>query len=161
MKKIIIISSIVLVVGGGIYYFYKRQIELLKELTYKPMGLQLVKLDMDESIINLKLRITSTSTIEAMVDELNLDFYLNGIKLANIVENRTIVIPARGYSDVDLKIAFSPQAIKENVVSLGSYFIQKKDALIRLNGYAKVKSAFMSLRLPFEYETTLKELMTT
>ncbi len=159
MKKAVIITSIVLVVGGGAYYYYTRQINMLENLEYKGTGLQIITMTEDLVVVTLRLRITSKSTLEAVITDLNLDFYLNDIKLANVVDDKKIVIPAKGYSDVDLKISFSPKEIRQDFVTLASYFIQTSDANIKLNGYAKVKSAFITLRLPFEYETTLREFM--
>ncbi len=143
---------------AGLFFFYNHQVDLIKNLTYKLTGLRIIKLDEAETILSVGLQIASTSTLEAEITNLNLDFYINGVKLANITDESKIVLPAKGYSNVQLKIAISPKDLKQNFVNLASYFIQNKDAVVRFTGYGKVKTAFITTTLPFEYETTIKEL---
>ena len=160
MKKVIIIGAIVLVIGGGAYYYYK-QVSLLQNLKYKLIGFHIEALSLTQSVVNLDMRIWSESTLEATVKNLDLNVFLDGVKLGNVSEVSTIVIPAKGYSDVKLKVIFSPLQIGQNTLNLLSNYNNNKDSKILMTGFAKVKSAFIETTVPFTYETTIKQMLST
>jgi LEA14-like dessication related protein len=85
--------------------------------------------------------------------------YINDIKVSTLRDVAPIIIPAMGYSDIAIKVAFSPLSIGQNAVDLILGSMATKDALIRLNGYAKVKTAFIKTSVPVTYATTLKEYL--
>jgi LEA14-like dessication related protein len=156
MKKAIIILGIA-GAATGIYLYYKKQVSLLMDFTYDIIGYGVEKVGMAESIIKLTIRVHSASKLSATVSDMNLDVYMEGVKLGNVKEVKPIVIPAMGYSDVELKVAFSPLQIGQNAVDLVRNYTSKMDAQIRVAGYMKVKAAFINTSVPFEYTTTVKE----
>lgn len=158
MKKFIIGSAIVLVIGGAIYYYY-RQANLLTNLTYKLIGFHFESLSLTNSVIDLELRIWSQSTIEATIKNLDLQVFIDGVKLGNINELTPIVVPAKGYSDIGLKVSFSPLTIGQNALNLLSNYQTNKDSKILMTGFATVKSSFIETTVPFTYETTIREIL--
>lgn len=160
MKKVLIISLTVAVIGGGIYYYYK-QVTLLTNLDYKLIGFHVESLSLTQSVVDLDMRIWSKSTIEATIKNLDLNVFIDGVKLGNVTEISTIVIPAKGYSDVKLKVILSPLQIGENVLNLFNNYSSNKDSKILMTGFAKVKSSFIETTVPFTYQTTIKEMTTT
>lgn len=158
--------------GVGAYYFYQRQLDLLKNhLKYKIIWYSISKNPDDPSLVdfNFKVRITSDSTIEAKVKKLYLEIFVDGTKLG-IIQNTTFkapdgterdyfIIPAKGFSDVPLKLTFSPKLLTGSLVSGILNYIGNKDMTLNLTGYIKIQSWVISISVPFTYQTTLKEIM--
>lgn len=155
MKKVVIIGSLAILLAGGFFY-YKKQIDLLYDLEYLPLGFHLQNLSGGNVSINLKLRIKSKSTISAEVTNLNLDVYVADRKLGNVREEKPLILPARGYSDIDVTVTFNPKEVGFNIADLLSNLALTGDTMVKFNGYGTAKSAFLTLNLPFTYETPLK-----
>lgn len=149
-------------IGGiGVYYYYQRQVAALSNLTYKLVGFSIGDLSQPIVQANLIFRIYSSSTIDAQVNGLNLDVYINGAKLGNIQNTTSFIIPAAGYSDVPLTVTFSPAVLASDAVSVLTTYLTSSDMLIALNGYVSVKSAFLNVSVPVNYSTTLKEVLSS
>lgn len=159
MKKAIIISSIVILLGAGVYFFYKRQVDALYDMGYNILGFQVNKVSETETIVNVKVRITSDSTIEAEVRDVDLDAYIDGIKCGKVYENSVIVIPAKGYSDIDIKVVANLKEIGVNGLTLLGQLWANKDAMLTLKGTARVKTAFLSFKVPVDYTESIKYLL--
>lgn len=175
-RSVVILSilGVTAVAGVGAYFYYQRQIDLLKNhLRYKLISFSIEKpedLGLDESAINFVLRIFSDSKIEAKVNSLYLEIFVDGRKLGIIenykfvgsdgIERDYFIIPAKGFSDVPLRLTFSPKLLVGNVMHVVINYISRKDMVINLTGNLHVQSAFISLSVPFAYDTTLKEITT-
>ena len=156
MKKVLIVLGIA-GAATGIFLYYKKQVELLQQFTYKIIGIAFPKIGLQESICRLTIRIFSDSAIQAEVSDMNLDVYIEGVLVGNIRETKPIIVPSKGYSDIGLSVAFSPLEIGRNAIDLITDFATKRDALIDVKGFMKVKSGFIKTSVPFEYQTTFKE----
>jgi LEA14-like dessication related protein len=159
MKKILI-GGAVLAVAGSLYMYYKNQVNLLQQLSYTPVGVRFDSISLDKAVVMVQIRIDSNSRLEALIERLSLDIYLNGFKAGHVTELKPLLIPAKGYSIVNLKVEFSPKELGQNIVSLAGDFYRQKDMRIGLKGEAKVKSSFIRTTIPVDYTTTVKELMT-
>jgi LEA14-like dessication related protein len=159
MKKVIIIGAIVAIVGGGLYYFYKQQYSQVTNLDFKFLKVSLGKLAATDTILNISLMVTSNSTLEAKVTDLNLEVYINDKKVGNVSELSPIILPAKGSSVVDLKVAINPLQTGMDILDVAASYFKEKNAVVRINGYGKVKTAFIETSVPFTYDTTLKELI--
>lgn len=154
-----IILGVVAAAGVGVGYYYLRQITLLKTLKYEMIGFNPGDITADMTTAVITIRITSNSTINAQVNDLYIDVTINGTRLGTIEDKSPFVIPAKGYSDVNLSIAFSPKIIFANAVSLLTDYTGTQDFAINLNGYVNIKSAFISVSVPFVYATSLKQYL--
>lgn len=157
MKKVIIIGAIAAVLGTG-YFFYRSQIKKLESMKYQFLKVGLTSFDKDTAVLSVTLMVTSTSTLEAQITDLNLDVYFDNVKVGTINEQKPIIIPAKGNSMVDLKVSIPLSNIATNVLGLAQSYFKEKNAAIKINGYGKVKSAFIKTSVPFEYDSTLKEM---
>ncbi len=165
MKKVIIISSIVLVLGTGLYYWYSKQIAFLYNLKYTIIGIKFNDISVDNTQFDLSLRIESQGTIEAEIIDLNVDVYVGGVLVGKVNSNTPIIVPARlssgipGYSISDLHVVTDPKQILNDGLGIAAQLLSNKDAVILINGFAKVKSAFLTIPVPVSYQTTLKEFL--
>lgn len=159
MKKVLIIGTITAILGGAVYLFYKKQIDQLSKLKYAFLKVSLGNLGATDTVLNLSLMVTSESTLEAEITDLNLEVFLNEKKVGSVSEIKPIILPAKGSSVVDLKISITPLQAGMDLLSAATSYLTKKDANIKINGYGKVKSAFIKTSVPFTYETTLKQII--
>ncbi len=155
-------TAILLLLGlvgiGAAVYYYEAQIKELSQLTYQIVAFSVPEASLSLVTINLVLRITSQSTLDAQVTGLSIDVYLGGKKMGNISSQQPFVIPAKGYSDAPLTISFSPSLLASDAVSLLTNFSASSDIAITLVGYVGLKEAFLSFSVPFSYSTSLKQI---
>jgi LEA14-like dessication related protein len=161
-KKNIIIASIIGGVGifaYSIYRYIKIQADLLQKFSYKIIGINFDKFDANLIKGNISVLFTSESDVEVVVKSFYLDFYLNGNRVGYIEEGTEFIVPSRSSTTIPLSFTLNPQLVFTNVVDLIEYTMKTKDASIYISGYAKLKSGFISVTLPIEYNTTLTELL--
>jgi LEA14-like dessication related protein len=147
------------VIGIALFRYYKKQIDFLKDITYQVIGLSVVSITLDKVSLNIKARIFNASNVEATVKELYLDVLVNEVKVGNVNEVKDILILPSKSTDISFNFSFSPKLIGMNIVQLISASTMTKDIKLRLEGYIKMKSSFISASLPFEYENNLKSIL--
>ncbi len=155
-KKIIVAT-----IAGGLLYaawrFYKKQAKLLEEYTIKPIGAKFLKLSLDVATIEFTVRITNKSAIEATVIQMYSDVYLNGQLVGFINNSGKALIPGNGTSDIKMILTITPKEILKNIVASIGSSVQSRDILYRMKGYAKIKSSFLTVSVPFDYNGSLKK----
>ncbi len=160
MKKAIIIGSIVVLIGGAGYYFYTREINKLYNMNYEFVGIQFENLSLATPVMNIRLKITSDSTLEAQLSDLDLDVYINGAKIGKITDVKKIIIPAKGYSFVDIKVALDSTELMGKGFQLIADIYKAKDATLTLKGTTTIKSAFLSFKnTKIDYTESIKYLL--
>lgn len=161
MKNIrpILIFGGLSVIGIALYRYYKKQIDFLKDITYQVIGFKVVSISLDKVSLDIKARIFNASNVEATVKEMYLDVFINRVKVGNVNEVKDILIMPTKSTDISFNFSFSPKLIGLNIVELISSSVNSKDLILRLEGYVKMKSGFLSASLPFEYENNLKSYL--
>ena len=161
-KKNIIIASIVGGVGilaYSIYHYIKKQTDLIQQFDYRILGVRFSDFSLNLIKGTISILFTSKADIEVEVKAFYLDFYFNGNKVGYLEESSSFIIPAKGNSTIDLDFTLNPQLIVGNAVELIEYSTRTKDASIYISGFARLKSGFINVTLPIEYNTTLSELL--
>jgi LEA14-like dessication related protein len=117
--------------------------------------------DFDLNIIkgSISVLFTSQADIEVEIKAFYLDFYFNENKVGYLEEASAFIIPAKGNSTIDLEFTLNPQLVIGNAVDIIDYTLNSKDANIYISGFARLKSGFINVTLPIEYNTTLRELL--
>jgi LEA14-like dessication related protein len=161
LKKAIIIVSIVALLGTAAYFYYQKQATVLQdEAGYEITRISADKLDMDESIFGIQMKITNPSTLQARIVSLEIDVYLNKILISKINDNGSFVLPAKGFTFVDLHAVFSPNEIYGKTADILQLTVQLKDAVIDLKGKAKVLlGGFIPFTLPIQYSTSARSII--
>ena len=157
----------VLVIGGiGAYYYYTQQIKALKELGFKIVGYKVLgNATLDQAQIQLTIRLMNKSAFEVKVEDFFVDVYLDDKKISNLQPVDPFIIPSKdyngnaSYSDANIIVTFSPRVVGLNALSLLINYLNKKDMAVRIVGSAKLKSAFVQLTVPVEYDTTIQEML--
>lgn len=159
MKKALFILGGLGLLGFGVYKYFKTQVATLSNFTWKVTKFKIIKLSLSELSIDVNFLIRSDADLEAKVNKLYLDLYLQGKNVGFISEENGFVIPARGSADIPLHISISPQAILRNIIDVTLGSVKSKDVMFKLNGFANIKSGFISTTLPITYETSIKQYL--
>jgi LEA14-like dessication related protein len=162
MKNFIIGTAIfcgVGVFGYSLYYYFKTQADLIKNFDYKIMDFGITSFNMQLVKGTLKVLFTSYSDIEIVIKSFFVDFYFDGVKVGYIDSTNEFIVPANGSAIIPFNYSLNPQVVFTNITDLIAYSTKQKDGLVNISGYAKVKSGFLTLTIPVDYETTISELM--
>jgi LEA14-like dessication related protein len=158
LKPIFYVTGIGLIVYA-IYRYYQNQVGLIKNIDYKISGIRIVNLKKDSVSFDITATIYNATNVEATVEEVYLDFSINGIKVGNIQEGGMIVIKPLGTTNVTYRFSFDPRIVLGNVVNLVTFSVKAKDVNFDATGYVKLKSAFVGYTVPFSYKGNLGEYL--
>jgi LEA14-like dessication related protein len=159
MKKALLIIGGLGVLGFGLYKYFTYQAKKLLDFDWSLSGIKINKFSLTELNLVLTIRLTSKADIEAKVEKLYLDLYLMGVRVGYVNEDKPFVIPSRGSSDIPLNISISPQIIFKNIIDVTSGIGKNKDVMFKFDGFANIKSGFVSTTLPIKYETSIKKYL--
>lgn len=154
LKTVAIVGGIGAIVFA-IYSYYKKQIKLITQYDYKIIGVKVKKITVNEVVFDIKYRFFNKSNIEVEINKIFLKVIVEGSEIGYITENDNFVIPAKGSSDVDLQISASPQLLFKNILGIGLGGIKRKDLKFTMEGYANIRSGFISTTLPIKYSDVI------
>ena len=158
LKPILIVSGLS-VIGIALYKYYQKQINFLKDIQYKIIGIKIANIAKDDVSLDITQQVYNASNVAATVTEIYLDVYLDGIKVGNINEIQDIIILPTKSTNVSYRFSFNPTLVLKNVVNLVTLTLKLKDLKINAEGYVKVHSGFIYTTIPFSYENNLKSLL--
>jgi LEA14-like dessication related protein len=128
-------------------------------LTYKLLSINPGDLTAETTQVIIGLRIFSQSTLDADIQDIIADLWLNYINIGTIESVEPFVLPAKGYSDAKIRVTFHPKQLTADAVKLANSYLITRDLAIKLAGNIKIKMAgLINATVPFNYETNLKEL---
>lgn len=159
MRKTLLFVGGAGILGYALYRYFKVQSKLLLQYDYKIAGIKVKKFTLNELSIDLSIKFISKSDIEAKINKIFLNIFLEGKKVGFITETKEFVIPARGSSIVPLLISINPQLVFRNITDIALGIGRARDVRFGLDGFADIKSGFISTTIPIKYETTLKEYL--
>ena len=159
MKKAEFIVGGLSLFGFAIYRYFKYQADLLQKYEWKISGIKIKKFSLNEIALDLTIRFTSKADLEAKVNKIYLDLFLEGKNVGFLKEEKSFIIPARGSHDITLFVSVNPQIVFKNITDIVLGISKSKDIKFKVDGYADISSGFISTTLPIKYETTLKEYL--
>lgn len=159
MKKALLIFGGLSLLGYGLYRYFKIQTNLLLDYQWKIAGFKVVRFSLTDISIDLSILFTSKADIEAKINKIYLDLFVEGKNVGFVSEVKSFIIPAKGSTTIPLFISINPQSIFKNLFDVSLGIAKSKDLRFKLDGYANVKSGFISTTLPIKYETTIKQYM--
>lgn len=161
MKRILVIALGLSVAGLGIWYYIKTQAELLAKFKYKITGGRLNTVSTNVFQLSLFIKFSSIADIEATVSDLSLNVFLDDKKVGVISNDNSFIIPSHGTSDIALNLSFDPRIVLGNILDIVSGNRAVENSQLKIDGYASVKSGFISATLPVRYSTSIKEFLAT
>jgi len=161
MKKGLFIVAVLgglSLVGYGLYNYFKKQVGLLKDFQWKFLNLDIQNIDLQLIKGKVTIRFMSKSDLEFLVEQFVLDVYVNGQKSGYINDVKQTLIPANGYTDIDIQFSINPQYIIKDATDILGYTLKQKDAIITLSGYVQVSSNFISTTVPISCNCSVQKL---
>lgn len=158
LKTIAIVGGVGAVIFA-IYSFYKRQFNLLSQYEYKIIGFKIKKIAVNEVVFDIKYRFFNKSKIEAIVNKIFLKVMIEGVEVGYITENNSFVIPANGSSDIELQVIANPKLLAQNILSISLGGFKRKDLNFTMDGYANIRSGFVSTTLPIKYSDVVSSYL--
>ncbi|MBM3417316.1 MAG: hypothetical protein FJY17_00155 [Bacteroidetes bacterium] len=158
LKTISVFAGLGLI-GYAIYRYYLKQIDFIKDITYQVSGVKIREFKKNNISLDITALIFNASNVEAVVTQMYLDVFINGIKVGNVNEIKDIPIKPKQSTTIQFNFSFDPQLIAKNIVDLVTLSVAAKDIVIDIKGYIRVKSGFLSTPLPFEYRNNLKSYL--
>ena len=159
MKKALLIFGGISLLGFGLYRYFKKQADILKDFTWKVSGFKLIKLTLNELSVDVSILFSSKADIEAKINKLYLDIYVEGKNVGFVQEVKSFIIPANGSTNIPLHISINPQSVFKNIFDVSLGVAKSQDLRLKLDGYANIRSGFISTTIPVVYETTIKEYL--
>jgi len=164
-KGIILWTSIVALLTGASIYLYN-QINLLKDYCYKISGFKINSLNKNGININLSLLLKNQSNISVMINSLNVDLFINDMKISTINNNKTLNWNKNSVSNIDIDVNVNSSDIKKlNIINLAnvfSYYLlgEKEKIFIKIKGDIKAGIGNMPLpSIPIDINYSLAELL--
>ncbi len=151
MKKAIIITLAIGLLAYGVYAYVSVQTKLLQNFTYQIIGFQLQNISKGQLSFSVTIRFTNASNIEAQVQSLYTDVFLDDKNVGYITEAKQFVIPAKGSSDVVLYFSFQPQDVLTNAIDLILGATSSSQLNLSIKGTAKISSSFITTTIPIDY----------
>jgi LEA14-like dessication related protein len=147
------------VIGYAIYNYYAKQVDIIKNIQYDIVGVQIADFSLNRISLNITSRIYNASNVSATIKSIYLDVFLDGVNVGNINEIKDIVIQPLATNDVTVQLAFNPEIVVANVIGILGNAATAKDVMIDMKGYVTAESSFITTTIPFDYHNTLKTLM--
>ena len=162
MKRTGVIAAIVggvALFGYALYKYVKVQASLLQNFSYQIMDFGITQ--MDEQIVkgNLSVLFKSDADVEIVVKSFIVNFYLNGVPIGYIEDTKEFIVPAHNQTIIPFAYTLDPQIVFSHLMGIVTQSINSGDEVFQVKGFAKVKSGFITVSLPVDYTTTLKEIM--
>jgi len=162
MSRPWIIGSVLLGAAGlGAWYYYRRQIAELENIQADITGIQVKNLAWDTpTTLILTMKLTSNSRIEAKISKYSLDITAGPYVIANLsqVPGIPVIIPAKGFSMGDVSVSFIPAKVFQELPDLAKLYSYSGNLPVIIKGKVRVRSAFVSLNIPVEYDTDFNTL---
>lgn len=153
-SKILFFSSVgLLVFGVGSYIVVQKK--KLGENDFNFINIQFVSIDKNNVTLNVQVELINNSDINAVCNEFLLDVYLGTEKIGVLKKEEPFDFPARGSAIVDLTASFQTGYFASNIVDLVLDAVNNKGVKARLDGYARIKSGFISATIPISNEKVI------
>ena len=158
LKTILLVSGVG-IVGYLIYSYYRKQLGLLENYDYKIIGFKIKKVSKNNLVFDIKTRFFNKSKIEATIEKIFVKIIVEGSDVGYVTENKSFVIPSQGSSDIDLQITINPQDIAKNILNILFGGVKRKDINFTMDGYANIRSGFVSTTLPIKYSDVVSSYL--
>lgn len=156
-KTLIIFGGVAFL--GGLAFYLIRQFKLLAQYDYKIVNFKFGKISGNQVVVDVTTRIFNKSNIEATVNKIYLEIFVENAKVGFVRESGQWLIPAKGSSDITMRITLNPKLLLKNAVSVLVSGVKKKDLNFTLDGYANVRSGFLSTTIPITYSDKVSEYL--
>jgi LEA14-like dessication related protein len=161
MKKLFPVFLVggITAIGVALYRYYMKQIDFLKDIKYSVTGIKVIAITKENISLEITAQIYNASNVEAVIKEINLDVFVNGIKTGEVKEVKDMIVYPNNYSFFSFNFSFNPKVIGENILNILTLSVSLRDVVLNLKGDVKIQSSFVKANLPFEWSSNLSKFI--
>jgi LEA14-like dessication related protein len=137
------------------FAYYRRQVQLLKQFTYRIVGVSVKLLQSRLVEVQVKMRLTNDSNFEATVERVYMSVAIEGTDVGFVESKAPVDVPARSNADIDLRLVFDGQKIVKNIVGLAAILIKERKINYSLKGFVRAKSRIFRVTIPVDYAASV------
>lgn len=145
------------IIGVIGWKYYSNQISKLFSYSWSINSVKVTTLGGGKLGLAINAKLTNPSEIKAEISNMFIKIYLGGVFLGTVTDIKPFIVEPQGSYDLPLNIDFTLSNLSGNWVDLARKFREKKDLPLVFEGYASVKYKFAKAKVPFTYETTVKD----
>jgi LEA14-like dessication related protein len=149
------------IIGYAIYRYVVVQKNLLSQFTYNIVGVKFGSVTINEISADLNIRLANVADFEINVNQFYVDVYINNVRVGYAQDNGAFLLAAHGTADIPVSVKFDPQIVLQNLVDLAIFSSAKSDMAVGMHGYAQVTSGIVSVTVPVDYDSTVKQIMSS
>lgn len=163
MKKSQITTGLLVVGGavliGGIGTYLYQQYLLTNYLCYGIKGFKFRKVGIDNTIVDLNLKVENKADLKIDIKRMMLDIYANGTYIATINQDVTSSINPYETTLLPMSVSFNPKQVLGSVINIlgASPF---KETSFRFKGKVVVKKFGIPIPIPFDFTYSVTEMTT-
>ena len=83
LKTISVLAGLGLI-GYALYRYYLKQVDFIRDITYQITGIRIKEFKKDKVSLDISALIFNASNVEAVVTQMYLDVFINGINVGNV-----------------------------------------------------------------------------
>lgn len=150
-KSILFFSGVgILVFAVGRYFYIQKKLLDQNDIKFKTFKINSVNKNTID--LNVVVELINNSDIAATCEAFYLEVFLDTEKIGVIQREETFDYPAKSSIAIDLSTTFQTGYIISNAVDIIMNLINRKEVKIRIEGFAKIKSGFVSATIPINNE---------
>ena len=149
--------GLVTISGALLYLQYKKLMDYC--MSFK--GFTLKKLSLKDAELDIFLNFKNKSAIKINIVSQDYIAYINDKQIATFSNKKEVVIEPKATSVLPLNVKFQPIKLVNSLKGLATDFVLKPETVIlKVKCEIKVKLWLFTINVPYEYVTTIKDLMT-
>lgn len=145
------------IIGVVIWKYYATQINKLFNYSWSINSVKLTNIGGGKLGLDVNAKLTNPSEIKANISNMFIKIYLGKVFIGTVTDIEDFTIEPQGSYNLPLKIDFTLSNLSGNWVDLARQFREKKDLPLAFIGYATVQYKIAKVKVPFTYETTIKD----
>jgi LEA14-like dessication related protein len=147
------------IIGVITYRYYATQIEKLFNYSWSINSVKLTTIGGGKLGLAINAKLTNPSEIKATISNMFIKIYLGGVFIGTVTDIEEFTIEPNGSYNLPLTIDFLLSNLSGNWIDLARKFREKKDLPLVFDGYATVQYKIAKVKVPFRYETTVKDYL--
>jgi len=150
------VIALVTITGAAIYLQYKK----LMNYCISIKNVKINSLSLNKADFNLFLNFKNNSDLKIEIISQDYVAYLNDKEIAQVSNPKLQVISPKSISELSVNVLFNPSKLLGTVGTLAQNFVfSPEKVILKVKCKLKVKLYIFTFNIPYEYVTSIKDLM--
>jgi LEA14-like dessication related protein len=148
--------ALVTITGAALYLQYKK----LMNYCISIKNVKINSLSLSKADFNLFLNFKNNSDLKIDIVSQDYTAYLNDKEIAQVSNPKAQIISPKSISEIGVNIVFNPSKLLGTVGALAQNFaFSPEKVILKVKCKLKVKLYIFTFNIPYEYVTSVKDLM--